>query len=55
MDDMGFRPNSELEQTPNRMYFPRVYAKTQFKSKSLKPRKTTIKENSREWHVISQL
>jgi len=36
---------------PNMMYLPVVYTKTQFKTKSLKPREGTIKETSREWHV----
>jgi len=30
------------------MYLPRVYAKTQIKSESLKPSENTIKENSRK-------
>ena len=33
---------------PNMMHLPRVYAKTQFKNESLKPREITIKENSRK-------
>ena len=39
----------------NMMYLPKVYAKTQFKSESLKPRDSTINENLKEWYVISSL
>jgi len=45
----------KLALTPNMMYLLRVYAKTQFKNKSLKLRESTTQENSREWHVTSWL
>jgi len=38
---------------PNMMYLPRVFAKTQFKSKSLKPRECAIEENSKECYVVT--
>jgi len=37
------------------MYLLKVYAKTQFRSKSLKQRESTINENSKEWYIISWL
>ena len=41
---MGFRHGSKLTLIPKLMYLPRVQAKTQFKSESLKPRENTIKD-----------
>ena len=37
------------------MYLPRVYAKTKFKSKSLKPRESTINKTPRKSYVICLL
>jgi len=42
------RPRRSQALIPNMMYFPRVYAKTQFKSKSLKPIESAIKETTKE-------
>jgi len=49
------RPRISQALIPNMMYLLRVYAKTQFKSKSLKPRESIINKNSKEWYVISWL
>jgi len=38
----------KLALVPNMMYLSRVYAQTQFKSKSLKPRENTVKEKTRK-------
>jgi len=51
----GFKQGFELALISHMMYLSRVYAKTQFKSKSSKPRESIIKQNSKEWYVVSWL
>jgi len=43
-----YQAKEKLALIPNMMYLPRVKTQTQFKSESLKPRESTIKETSKE-------
>jgi len=50
-----YQVKQKLPLIPNMIYLLKVYARTQFKSESLKPRESTIIENLKEWFVISWL